>query len=68
MEFYLNHQKKLCLAIFPSNFANGNSSLTLDDEPPEKWITTKIDSDNFELCEKNAEQVKVKIKKGKRGK
>lgn len=64
--FKSSKTKKPCLAIFPSNFANGNSFLTLDDEPPEEWIITKVDSDNFELCEKTAEQVKVK--KGVRGK
>jgi hypothetical protein len=51
---------KDCLAVFPSNFANGNSYIKLDDEPPSKWIMKMIDSENFSLCEKNAEQIKTK--------
>lgn len=55
--FKSSKTKKLCLAIFPSNFSNGNSYLQLDDEPPEKWIVRLIDSTNFDLCQKNAEQI-----------
>ena len=56
--FKSSKTKRLCLAIFPSNFANGNSFMKLDDEPPEKWTVKIIDSDNFELCEKNTDQIK----------
>lgn len=63
--FKSSKTKKFCLAIFPSNFANGNSFLQLDDEPPEKWIVRLIDSNNFELCQKDAEQIKPLRKSAK---
>jgi hypothetical protein len=49
---------KLCLSIFPSNFVNGSSFMSLDDEPPENWIIKKIDLNNFFLCEKDAAQIR----------
>ncbi|SMC62036.1 RES domain-containing protein [Polynucleobacter kasalickyi] len=58
--FKSSKTRKLCLAIYPSNFANGNSYIQLDDEPPEKWIVKKIDSGNFKLCEKNADEIQLK--------
>ena len=51
---------KNCLAVFPSNFGGGSSSLELDDEPPEIWIPKIINLKNFGLCEKTAMQVKAK--------
>lgn len=56
--FKSSKTKELCLAIFPSNFSNGNSFLQLDDEPPENWIVNHIDSENFEFCQKDVEEVK----------
>ena len=57
--------KKLCLAIFPSNFINGNSFMKLDDEPPEKWIIKQIDFENFDLCNLDSTQIRTLKKRGK---
>ena len=61
--FRSSKTQKLCLAIFPSNFANGNSYMELDDEPPEKWTVKLIDSDNFDLCEKDVEQIRPQVRR-----
>ena len=50
---------KKCLAIFPSNFGGGSSSLAVDDDPPESWTPKVINLNNFRLCEKTAIQVKT---------
>jgi len=44
--------KKKCLAIFPSNFKGTSSFLTLDDEPPTSSVVSRIDSSNWEICER----------------
>jgi len=51
---------KKCLAIFPSNFGGGSSSLAVDDDPPDSWTPKVINLNNFGLCEKTAKQVKAK--------
>jgi hypothetical protein len=58
--FHSTKTGKKCLAVFPSNFGGGSSSLVVDDEPPEIWITKIINLNNFGLCEKNAMQIKTK--------
>lgn len=63
--FKSSKTKKRCLAIFPSNFANGNSYMQLDDEPPENWTVKLIDSDNFDLCEKSIEEIRPPLRKKK---
>ena len=58
--FHSTKTGKKCLAVFPSNFGGGSSSLEVDDEPPEIWIPKIINLNNFGLCEKTAMQVKTK--------
>ena len=58
--FHSTKTGKKCLAVFPSNFGGGSSSLVVDDEPPEIWIPKIINLNNFGLCEKNAMQIKTK--------
>ncbi len=41
---------KLCLALFPENFNNTDSFLTLVGEPPDSDIPIKLDSDNFNIA------------------
>ena len=43
--------KKKCLAIFPHNFANTDSYVCLDDEPPQQTVPIRIDSKNWRISE-----------------
>lgn len=41
---------KDCLAIYPDNFGNSDSFIELDDDPPSSKVPTRIDSENFKIC------------------
>jgi len=46
--------KKHCLVVFPNNFPNTSSFVTLDGElPPHGNIPTRIDEHSYKLCEIN---------------
>lgn len=49
--------KKPCLAIFPRNFSNTDSTIYLDDEVPHKAVPKKVDSKNWRVCELSFEDI-----------
>lgn len=49
--------KKLCLALFPNNFANTDSFIQLDDTPPHLDVPTRIDGCNWRISELDFEEL-----------
>lgn len=48
---------KLCLAIFPRNFALTDSYIKLDDELPHENVPSRIDSGNWRLTEMDVKEI-----------
>jgi RES domain len=55
--------KKLCLALFPSNFANTDSYVSLDDTPPHSAVPTRIDGQKWRISELSFEELNPKDEK-----
>lgn len=48
---------KTCLAVFPNNFAESDSFLVMDDEPPHEIVVRRIDSSNRRICDLSAREL-----------
>ena len=48
---------RLCLVIFPRNFAGTDSFVMLDDEPPHSKVPTRIDRTNWRISETEANEI-----------
>jgi hypothetical protein len=46
-----------CAAIFPAALANSSGFITLSDAPPDRRVVTRVDSSNWDVCEKPFESL-----------
>ncbi len=48
---------KLCLALYPKNFANSDSYVELVDETPHPKVPTRIDGSNWRICDLSTDEI-----------